>query len=75
MTDLQYRLSNGNWVDCGNRAEEFLRRCITETGKTRGADVSECEDLGLCTCLAVAEFEARKRDGENMRSTEVTERG
>lgn len=24
---LQYRLSNGNWIDCGDRTEEFLARC------------------------------------------------
>ena len=27
MTTLQYQLSNGSWIDCGNRTEEFLKRC------------------------------------------------
>jgi hypothetical protein len=25
---LQYQLSNGNWIDCGDRTEEFITRCI-----------------------------------------------
>ena len=26
---LQYQLSNGSWIDCGDRTEEFLTRCVT----------------------------------------------
>jgi len=25
---LQYQLSNGAWIDCANRSDEFLARCI-----------------------------------------------
>lgn len=25
---LQYQLSNGSWVDCDDRTEEFLSRCV-----------------------------------------------
>jgi hypothetical protein len=25
---LQYQLSNGNWVDCGDRTDEFLSMCL-----------------------------------------------
>ena len=25
---LQYRLSNGSWIDCDNRTEEFLAKCV-----------------------------------------------
>jgi len=27
--DLQYQLGNGNWTDCGDRAEEFLSRAMS----------------------------------------------
>lgn len=30
---VQYQLSNGNWVDCGDRAEEFLARCEANNGR------------------------------------------
>jgi len=29
---LQYQLSNGNWVDCRDRTEEFLTLCIQNNG-------------------------------------------
>lgn len=29
---LQYQLSNGAWVDCNDRTEEFLVRCQTNNG-------------------------------------------
>jgi len=25
---LQYRLSNGSWIDCKNRTDEFFNRCL-----------------------------------------------
>ena len=25
---LQYRLANGSWVDCKERTEEFLNKCV-----------------------------------------------
>jgi hypothetical protein len=30
---LQYQLSSGTWVDCGDRTEEFLARCEKSNGK------------------------------------------
>lgn len=30
--ELQYMLSNGNWINCDNRTEEFLARCEKENG-------------------------------------------
>lgn len=32
---LQYQLSNGNWIDCKDRNEEFLTRCATQSGLDR----------------------------------------
>ena len=32
---LQYQLSNGAWVDCENRTEEFFGRCEKNEKKTR----------------------------------------
>lgn len=32
MTNLQYRLSNGKWVNCAERNAEFLARCIVFAG-------------------------------------------
>lgn len=29
---LQYQLSNGKWIDCDDRTDEFLRRCETNNG-------------------------------------------
>jgi len=29
---LQYQLSNGSWIDCGGRTEEFLTRCEKNNG-------------------------------------------
>ena len=34
---LQYQLSNGSWVDCNDRTEEFLTRCM----ENNGLDASE----------------------------------
>ena len=55
---LQYMLSNGNWVDCGLRTDEFLNLCskftrVDDNGNlckrreetTRNASISECEKL------------------------------
>jgi hypothetical protein len=37
---LQYQLSNGMWVDCGDRTEEFLSRCDihSNAGKNGGRE-------------------------------------
>jgi len=32
---LQEQLSNGEWVDCGDRTEYFLNRCAKTNGLTR----------------------------------------
>jgi formylmethanofuran dehydrogenase subunit E len=32
---LQYQISTGRWVDCGDRTEEFLKLCERATGKSR----------------------------------------
>ena len=32
MKKLQYQLSNGNWVDCGDRTEDFLVLCEENNG-------------------------------------------
>jgi len=33
---LQYQLSNGSWVDCGNRTEEFLNHCVENKQRING---------------------------------------
>ena len=30
--NLQYQLSNGNWVDCKGRTDEFITRCAKNNG-------------------------------------------
>lgn len=30
--NLQYQLSNGSWIDCGDRTDEFLARCVKYSG-------------------------------------------
>ena len=35
--NLQYQLSNGSWVDCGERTAEFLARCIALAGGDESA--------------------------------------
>ena len=45
---LQYQLSNGMWMDCGDRTEEFLTRC-TAPGKDRAdtiAALAACRQVG-----------------------------
>jgi len=37
---LQYQLSNGSWVDCGDRTDEFLQRCIENRQKINRVWVS-----------------------------------
>ena len=32
---LQYQLSNGSWIDCEDRTEEFMIRCEKTTGKSK----------------------------------------
>ena len=32
LADLQYQLSNGNWIDCGERTDEFLSRIAVNNG-------------------------------------------
>lgn len=31
---LQYQLSNGRWMDCGDRTEEFLDKCVRHSRMT-----------------------------------------
>lgn len=33
--NLQYQLSNGNWIDCGDRATEFLNRAVGRKIRTK----------------------------------------
>lgn len=37
--ELQYMLSNGTWVGCGERTEEFLARCEKFNGVDAGGKV------------------------------------
>jgi len=40
---MQYQLSNGAWVDCGDRTEQFLARCEKYNGiKPDGEIVAAC---------------------------------
>lgn len=45
MTNLQYRLSNGKWLDCGERSAEFLARCIAFAGYFKRDEASVLADL------------------------------
>ena len=40
---LQYQLSNGNWINCDDRTDEFYEYCENATGKTRPEIVSALE--------------------------------
>ncbi len=40
---LQYQLSNGDWVDCGERTDEFLSRC---------EEFSRLDNAGVLVALA-----------------------
>ena len=37
ITNLQYQLSNGNWMDCRERTEEFLNLCVKNETRINGA--------------------------------------
>ena len=36
---LQYQLSNGSWVDCADRTEEFLARCEKNNGPDAAGNI------------------------------------
>ena len=50
MANLQYQLSNGNWVDCGDRTEEFLTAC----GQNNGPHEKTGEIAPLCSATRPA---------------------
>ncbi len=41
MPELQYRLSNGSWVNCGDRTDVFLVRCEKNSNLNRDCVLNE----------------------------------
>lgn len=38
IEELQYKLSNGDWVDCDDRTSEFLAACVRNSGVENEAE-------------------------------------
>ncbi len=60
---LQYRLSNGAWRDCGERTNEFLDRCVQQSGLSESAVISQLES-GQKIRNAASDWYSYCRDGE-----------
>jgi hypothetical protein len=60
---LQYRLSNGSWIDCGDRTEEFLTRCVAYAGGDREKIMTEIAE-GKDVRHRGDDWYAMVRDGE-----------
>lgn len=41
MTTIQYQLSNGAWIDCGERTNEFIGYCIGRKMTRDGAAIAD----------------------------------
>lgn len=73
MTNLQYKLSSGKWIDCCERSAEFLARCVAFAGGNEAAVIAalaagtpvqnssdwygQCRDADIAKAAA-ASFEA-----------------
>jgi len=49
---LQYQLSNGSWIDCGDRTEEFLGYCVANRQRVRGEWVNMTKNEAINALLA-----------------------
>ncbi len=65
---IQYQLSNGNWVDCAERTDEFLGMCERATGRSRaevladmaaGREVRNDHEDWYSNCRSGSVYEAR----------------
>ncbi|TVO81454.1 hypothetical protein AYI81_21200 [Shewanella algae] len=61
---LQYQLSNGEWVDCGDRSAAFLARCIKFGGYSNEADVIAALAAGKTVRNDCDDWYSNCRDGE-----------
>lgn len=61
---LQYQLSNGEWVDCGDRSAEFLARCVKFGGYSNEADLIAALAAGKTVRNDCNDWYSNCRDGE-----------
>lgn len=45
MTTVQYQLSNGAWIDCGTRADQFIDDCVAYSNGTIADRAAALEQL------------------------------
>lgn len=63
---IQYQLSNGAWINCGDRTEEFLARCEKFNGI--GADGKGCAAFRAVRPLTRDEVLAELAAGRSLRN-------
>lgn len=62
---LQYQLSNGDWIDCGERTDEFLDRCAKyNTGITTRDEVLAALSTGKILRNDSVDWYSKCRDAE-----------
>ncbi len=61
---LQYQLSNGAWVDCGDRTKAFLDRCVMFGGHTNEESVIAALTAGKTVRNDSCDWYSNCRDGE-----------
>jgi hypothetical protein len=61
---LQYQMSNGSWVDCGERTEQFLARCVKFGGLTDEAAVLAALAAGETVRNHNEDWYSKCRDGD-----------
>ena len=63
---IQEQLSNGMWIDCGDRTEEFLTRCEKFNGGMTRNEVMAALETGKSLRNDAADWYSNCRDGEAM---------
>lgn len=72
---LQYQLSNGSWVDCNERTEEFLNYCGANTQRTKEGFRKMSKDEILSALASGKEVRNDRNDWySNCRDAEAIER-